>query len=298
MAIKVQCGSCSSSFQVKDELAGRRVKCPKCKDPLTIGKPAAMRGAAPAAAAHNPLLDLLDEQNVRSVARGPVCENCGIELQPGAVVCIECGFNHETGESLRTEIYQDDLSAQSSDGSMSDADRLMAKAEKDISESPVTADGQDFGDGADSYLIAAVAGVIGLVLIGVGLTVILTMEQVNEYIASSAISLIASAGLYIAMGLWITIVAFKQKQVHGVVCVCTAFLWCIVFGFMRGKQLLLPTIILLVAFLIGAASGAYTYYNGWKPGESTLRAAPRVAFDLVSADHQLRSVFNPDDGDV
>ena len=74
MAIKVKCGSCDAGFKAKDELAGRRVKCPKCKEPLTIPSAPPKRVAKPVpaapAAAHNPLLDLLDEQNVQSAGSG------------------------------------------------------------------------------------------------------------------------------------------------------------------------------------------------------------------------------------
>jgi hypothetical protein len=273
MAIKVQCENCGSGFQAKDALAGRRVKCPKCKTALTIPAvnktPAASKTqSAVAAAAHNPLLDLLDEQNVRSASRGPVCASCGSDLLPRAIVCVECGFNVETGVQVKAEIYEDDLSAQASEATMSDADRIMAKAEKEIEDMPVTAEGQDFGDGAESFLIAGVAFVIGLVLIGIGMTVIFSMEKITEVIASSAISFMASVGLYVAMGLWITIVGFYQKKGQGIACACTAFLWCVVFGFMQGKQLLLPTIILLFSLVVGAASGAYTFYNGWGPAEA------------------------------
>lgn len=223
------------------------------------------RQPAAAAVSHNPLLDLLDEQNVRSVTRGPLCENCGAELKPNAIVCIECGVNVETGEQIKSEIYADDLSAQASDATMSDAERIMAKAEKAIDDMPVTAEGQDFGDGADSYLIAFVAFLVGVILIGTGLAIILTMETITQYVASSAVSCIASVILYVSMGLWITIIALIQKTRTGVICVCTAFLWCIVFGFMQGKTLLVPTIVLLASLLIGAASGTYTYYYGFTP---------------------------------
>jgi hypothetical protein len=142
----------------------------------------------------------------------------------------------------------------------------MAKAEKDIEEMPVTAEGQDFGDGADAYLIAAVAFVILAILIGMGLAIIFTMETITEHIASSAVSTIASAILYVCMGLWISFVAFFQKKTgHGIGCVCTAFLWCVVYGFLQGRQLLVPTVVLLASLLIGAASGAYTFQNGFTP---------------------------------
>lgn len=270
MAIKVRCGNCKTSFQAKDSLAGRRVKCPKCKDPITIAaaagaaKPAVKKTQA-VAAAHNPLLDLLDEQDIRSVARGPVCENCGSELQPAAVFCIDCGFNMETGEQLQTEAFEDDVSAGIADASMTDADMIMAKAEKDIEDVPVAADQQNFGDGADSILIAAVAGIIGVVLIAIGMVIIFSMDQIGNYIASSAISFIASMSLFACMGLWITIVAFMQNTGQGIACVCTGFLWCIVFGFMQGKSLIIPTVVLLASLIIGAASGTYTNMYGWTP---------------------------------
>ena len=38
MAIKVAC-ACGKKLSVKDEHAGRRVKCPSCKKPLQIPKP-------------------------------------------------------------------------------------------------------------------------------------------------------------------------------------------------------------------------------------------------------------------
>jgi predicted Zn finger-like uncharacterized protein len=36
MPVAVRCPSCSASFNVKDEYAGKRTKCPKCGGPLTI----------------------------------------------------------------------------------------------------------------------------------------------------------------------------------------------------------------------------------------------------------------------
>ena len=287
MAIKVKCRSCSASFKAKDELAGRRVKCPKCKEPIKIAPvQKAPVAAAAASAEHNPLLDLLDEQDIRSVARGPVCLSCDAELQPGAIICIECGYNHDTGEQLETDAYEDDAGV--ADIGMSDADRIMAKAEKDIDDMPVTSDGQNFGDGADSIVIAVVAAIIGLVLIGIGLVIIFMMETIGEYIASSAISMISSISLYVIMGVWITIVAFLQKPTQGIICICTAFLWCVVFGFMQGKQLMIPTIVLLACLLIGSASGAYTYYNGFTPDkESKLEIFQSNQAKMVMVDLEM-----------
>jgi len=295
MAIKVKCGECSASFKAKDSLAGRKVKCPKCKEPLRIPSPPPQQAArasapaAPAAASHNPLLDLLDEQNIGSNTGGKMCENCAGSMEPGAIICMECGFNHQSGDKLETDAADDDSTG--SESGMSDADRIMAKAEQDIDDMPVTADDQDFGDGAASYLIAGIAFVIGAILITLGIVVIYSMDFVSTFLNSGAISFIASCGLYLSMATWITVVAFRQKPVHGIVCLCTGFLWCIAYGFMQGKTLLLPTIILIAGLLIGSASGLYVSYNGFAPSEESRRIEwqeeSRPRLEIASNDWKL-----------
>lgn len=275
MPIKAQCGSCGTGFKAKDTLAGKRVRCPKCKQALTIPAAGGAEGAAsakPRSASRpaggsvrsnpNPMMDLLDEANVKGVTRGPTCDNCAAELMPGAVICIECGYNMETGKRVNTEVEE----GSGSTAGMTDADRLMAQAEKDIDDMPVTADGQDFGDGADSFVIAGVAGAILLLLVGIGLVIIFSMEQISKGINSGAISMCAAIVMVILNGAWITIVAFKQhKPGHALACICTGFLYSVVYGFMQGKDLLIPTVILLFSILIAAASGTYVGFNGWQP---------------------------------
>jgi hypothetical protein len=277
MAIKARCGSCGANFKAKDSLAGKRVKCPKCSAPIVINTPSGRSGAtngpssgAAAAskkpAAYNPLLDLLDEADVKSAVRGPMCPSCSAQVRAGAIICVECGFNMETGERLRTSISENDDEEQgTADVGMTDTDRLMRKAEQDIDDSPVSAEGQDFGDGADSFVIAAVAGVILLVLVGIGLTVVLSMEWIVQFTNPGFISFLAAIGLWLTMGAWITMVAFMQKPGHGIACICTLGLWAVVYGFLQGKGLLLPTVFLLMAIVIGIGSGVYVSYFGMGP---------------------------------
>ena len=261
MGIKAQCGNCKGQFTAKDKMAGRKVKCPKCKNPMAIPNPAAAKqpAAVPAAPAYNPLLDLLDEAEVKAASRGPVCENCGEELQPNAVMCIDCGFNQTTGTTIEREIYDDDFDDDEGDytsSGLSDAETIMQKAEREIDDMPVTAVGQNFGDGADSILIAGIAFAVLAVMVVMALFVLYFMDiLVEEYeIESSFISMLASMGMAFMCYLWITFVAFKIKPGQGIACACTLGLYCVIFGFMQGKTLLLPTVILLVSMFIGLLS--------------------------------------------
>ena len=294
MSIKARCTGCGAGFQAKDSLAGKRVKCPKCSQPITIGQPTASKGrseksaakqaSVAASAGHNPLLDLLDEVDVKPAVRGPVCPNCSNSMSQMAVVCVQCGYNIETGKQLKTDVYQDDEETGVKDVGMTDAESIMAKAEKEIEDVPVTAHGQDFGDGVDSFLIAGVALIVLLIVVGIGLTVMYTMDIISQSIASWFISFIASLFMWVAMALWITVVAFKQKPVHGLVCIATGGLWCIVYGFMQGRQLIVPTIILLMSVIVGSASGAYTMVKGIRPveGGGALPPIP-AAFEIADA---------------
>ncbi len=277
MPIKAFCGNCGTTLQAKDSLAGKRVKCPKCASPITVGESlvagAAASSAKPAAqgtAGFNPMLDLLDEANVKAAVRGPLCPNCSAEMKKGAIICLDCGFNIETGQRIRrvNQVDGDDEFA-----GMSETDKMLARAERDIDDMPITGVGQDFGDGGESFIIALVAGGIMALLIGIGMAIVLSMETLTKQLINPAgMSFIASTVLALAMIVWISIVALKQKAVvHAVAGVLTAGLWCIVYGFLQGRQLIIPTIILLVSLVIGGASGAYVYYNGMAPIQEEVR---------------------------
>lgn len=112
MAIAVQCGSCRKRFSAKEELAGRKVKCPQCGAVLTIPKP------RPEPETARQITDLLDEYEMAAHPAGEThtsnagtagdpgiapdtasqCSSCGASLAAGAVICLECGYDRRTGK--------------------------------------------------------------------------------------------------------------------------------------------------------------------------------------------------------
>ena len=261
MPIKVKCGNCSAQFKAKDELAGRRVKCPKCQSPVTIKAPPVAAPSAAKKRAANPLLDILDEEDVRSRASGPICDNCGSEVKHGAVICIDCGFNLETGDRLETEAAED----VENNAGMTGTEQMMRKAQRDLEESEDHGNDGDFGDGAESYVIAMVAGFFGLIMLAMALAVVFFMEQLVTLTNPAVISLIASVLLYMGMAAWISIVAFSADQIQGISCLASLGLYCPIFGFMNGKTLMLPSVCMIVSFLMLIATSIYVSYNGFAP---------------------------------
>lgn len=298
MSIQANCPKCQFALKVRDDLAGKRVKCPKCQEPVLIPGAAAAPKDAPVAAGagasrgsgkapataptqkagaaaarsaavgsaggsggkrYNPLLDLLEEAGVEAAPRGDVCGSCGKPLKPGQVLCLECGYHMELGKRMETAILIDDEDAIQNDG-RTDAEKRMAKAEREIEDQPIGEFGQDFGDGNESFLIATVAIIFLVLFIAGGVTVVLTMDVITQYVSSQMISLIAAIGMGLMSITWITSVAFRINPVQGSVCLFTAGLYCIPYGFMQGKALFLPAIILSASLIIGLASLYFVLY--------------------------------------
>ncbi len=112
MTIAVACQSCHKRLAAKDELAGRKVKCPQCGALLTIPKPEPAPQAGPAIAS------LLDEYEMALPSGGPTgssaagatggpggasptgmkCPSCAESLGNGAVICLACGYDLRTGK--------------------------------------------------------------------------------------------------------------------------------------------------------------------------------------------------------
>jgi hypothetical protein len=131
MAQSVTCPACKRQFAYKPQLAGKRVRC-KCGGAITF--PAVMPGEAdimdvepesPPAAPPGPRGGIVDDPyerkevpsdpyaiagETRSVTPPPVqasaavCRSCQAALAPGAVLCLRCGVNQQTGAAARTQV--------------------------------------------------------------------------------------------------------------------------------------------------------------------------------------------------
>ncbi|QDU28133.1 hypothetical protein ETAA8_32330 [Anatilimnocola aggregata] len=132
MPIKVAC-ACGAAFAAKDELAGRTVACPKCKQPLKIQAPQ----AAPAPIHSN--AGLFDDIGLKARDSNiPRCPGCGADMPPNAVLCVKCGYNVKLGKRMQTISMSGDAPAAvagGGHGAHADATaQIMAKAAKDAED--------------------------------------------------------------------------------------------------------------------------------------------------------------------
>lgn len=89
MPIQVKC-ACGASFKVKDEMAGKKGKCPRCAGPIVV----------PAAAPAPELALELEPTTDVGLARpsAPPCRSCGNVYPPQILICTSCGIELATGQ--------------------------------------------------------------------------------------------------------------------------------------------------------------------------------------------------------
>ncbi|MEM1108530.1 MAG: hypothetical protein AAGH99_07555 [Planctomycetota bacterium] len=114
--IKFRCKTCQKKIGVKDEYAGRAIKCPGCETRIDIPLPEPQHVAEPSVPADLPDLAglaALEDQGparVRSVA-APLrtCPKCNATMSEDAVLCITCGHSLDgKRKSLNTQIIAGD----------------------------------------------------------------------------------------------------------------------------------------------------------------------------------------------
>ncbi|GEM_PF-4322847 len=73
MSIKTHCPHCKKTFSLRDEMAGKRIKCPRCDKPYAVGQ---------------------DED-------GTPCPSCHAIIAQNGILCVNCGYNTQTGQKLK-----------------------------------------------------------------------------------------------------------------------------------------------------------------------------------------------------
>jgi len=218
MAIKVKC-NCGVRFQAKDQLAGKKVKCPKCSNPIRIPNPqaAAVTSSSSAPAPVSPLEDLLNEIGVsqNAPATGPLCPSCQSSIKANDILCVQCGYDLKTGQRLETVSYSevDEMAG------LSETEKLLAKAEKEIDDIPIASDEVDFGDGAGAYVVAAVVAVAAFIIIAITMTSTILLRMFGDNFGAGPMAAVSLTFIFVIGFLWITIAGFIENPKIGVCCV-------------------------------------------------------------------------------
>ncbi|MFI4861909.1 MAG: hypothetical protein ACIAXF_14655 [Phycisphaerales bacterium JB063] len=124
--IKFRCKQCTHKIAVKDEHAGRKAKCPKCKEPIRVPSPKPpeddfeLEMVVPSGGGGVDDFDLevvsepggvssdlaslaameagASAQMVSGERRMMPCPSCGAKVKAGAALCVSCGYNFKSGQ--------------------------------------------------------------------------------------------------------------------------------------------------------------------------------------------------------
>ncbi|MCA9177224.1 MAG: hypothetical protein KDB14_22195 [Planctomycetales bacterium] len=141
MAIPVSC-SCGKQVNAPEHLAGKKVKCPACGQPLAIPS----GGGA--------FDGLFDDEGITA---SPRCPQCKADIDAGAVLCIQCGFNLATGKQVKG------VNARGG-GHEGNAERLLQQAEEELEDSPIKHDGA-YGGATQEWAMTAVMLAVALAVV-------------------------------------------------------------------------------------------------------------------------------------
>ena len=113
MSIVVECGKCRIRKKAPDHMAGKRVRC-KCGAVLAI--PAVVHHAPAPTPSELDLSELSLMSEGEAIAAPASCPKCMAVMAEGAILCVNCGFNKETGQSVSAQEQSAAAAAAPEDG--------------------------------------------------------------------------------------------------------------------------------------------------------------------------------------
>ena len=257
MPIQFKC-QCGKALAVKDQFAGKSVKCPACGSGIRV--PAGSAGAAPAgpaaapaaqpvgaAATGNPMNDLFDEEGFGSNIAA-VCPSCGAPMAAEAVMCTKCGFNKSTGETMKghltpgLDIDVGTLALERAADDMHRADKMQ----RDMTS----------GAGMPWWMLGLILFILGSATVLAVMAVMSASRVTGEDNFNAMrmfLQLAGSACCLVSFGAFMKLVVdgFKESQKTGFLCMTIFYLFYFVFQKPKGR-----IGAFLVMLVLGGAAGA------------------------------------------
>jgi hypothetical protein len=205
--IPVTC-RCGQSFAAGDHLAGRTVQCPKCKSPLAIPAPQVastpLGGPAQQPFAAGP--SIFDDAGMRTFTGKPLCPECQAEMQPGAILCVNCGYNVQLGRKMSTNVK----AAVAKEGGHGDAAMdLLRKAARNIDEDK-EAEKKKLKEGMPWWMLGAIF--LFALSTCIMLLVLPAAQAIN---LAMGITFLGAGVAIIYYLILLIIIAFKDRPLHG-----------------------------------------------------------------------------------
>src|SRR5262245_43111340 len=111
MAIRVECANCQAAFSARDELAGRKGKCPRCQAAIVIPAVEAnlvtpVRRSAPTPAAKATKAGAVDSRSIKSAQESPPGEQSLTKRRAALQQQLAAGFERDITKVRVSVLYR------------------------------------------------------------------------------------------------------------------------------------------------------------------------------------------------
>lgn len=281
MPIRLKC-SCGKVLSVKDELAGKGVKCPGCQKAIRVptpgqaatavprstgvapksGKPVAASGASAFPSDNSPdspaipggdggMLDDLFHEAGFELRTGKTCPSCYGPLAADAVFCTQCGFHLETGAKVKAHVadFED----------VQSGDAILRKAARDLEHSQKMQDKMNKGAGMPWWMLGLVLFLlVSVTAVGV-ISVNLAKREDTESGFNAIATLLMLAGIATsAVGIGAYAVVLYRACMESVregLLVLFVPLYIVYYGFSRFAEVGKTLIVAILA--LGTSAGLF-----------------------------------------
>jgi hypothetical protein len=251
MPIPVKC-QCGAAFAAKDELAGKRVQCPKCKNPLAIPAPQVAaaddddyRLEAPIEAP-KPTVSIFDQAGMTAMAPGmKPCPNCEAPMSEEAVLCVKCGYHAATGKVITG--HKSVNKSHGGDAHSVVADSMLEKARESIEEDKESKE-KETQEGMPWYVMLPIF-LFFLLFLGM----MLTLPNDMAFFYAGVIFIIAGVIGVIYFGINVFMRAFEESLIQGLLSLLPPYT--VIYIIMRWEQcgvFLVNILMMFGAILLGA----------------------------------------------
>jgi len=280
---------------VPNTAAGKQGKCPKCQNVVRVPTPKSATGTSPAAGASDSAAStkkpassasskpvakktqaasgslasgigsLLDDAGLVRKS-GPTCPSCGVDLKPGVVLCVHCGYNLETKQSMKgydAKVERPEFENETLQMAVDNMRRdKMVESRREKAAMPWWV--------LVSFLIGAI------VLCGAGVVLIDAnfgepappetrmgrLQQLPVLVILGGTACLTAAVLSLFAHLSICAFGFEKKLWQGVACFFIPFLYSLPYGIMNWSENKAPVKGLMVAAGVAGAGIFMVMYAG------------------------------------
>lgn len=279
MPISVPC-QCGKTLNVRDELAGKAVKCPACQKILQVpaskitaaaaqpakaaprpatpvakpvakpSPPTAAAVAATAAARESDTMDSFYADAGFEIKRGKFCPECSEAILPDAILCTRCGYHLESGTKL--DAYQSTTEAPDS------VNAVLRKAELDMARAKALQVRLE-NAGMPAWMVALGLFVLTSLLVVAVIAVNISKSKDETASFNAVATLLLLSGIAfaaVAIGSYCVVLyrAFKADQKQGMFVLLIPF-YVFYYSFIQFKVVGKAFLVFLIA--AGTAAGLF-----------------------------------------